>query len=100
MRQLIMSPENTHGFYLLPIRLPEISSPREAQSMINAHLNKRAEAIKLFTGSWASEDSVVVMPTDVIRTATAAAHRQGQLVIAHPSNTAGARAAVDGGWIF
>jgi imidazolonepropionase-like amidohydrolase len=37
------------------------------------------------------------MPVDVVRAAVEAAHRRNRLVIAHPSNSAGARAAVEGG---
>ncbi len=37
------------------------------------------------------------MPVDVVRAAVEAAHRRNRLVIAHPSNSAGALAAVEGG---
>ena len=53
--------------------------------------------MKLFTGSWASRTSIVVMPLEVVRAAVDAAHRRGRFVIAHPSNSAGARAAIEGG---
>lgn len=37
------------------------------------------------------------MPLEIVRTATDAAHRRGKFVIAHPSNSAGARVAIEGG---
>lgn len=39
----------------------------------------------------------MVMPVDIVRAATGAAHPRGKAVIAHPSNSAGARAAIEGG---
>jgi imidazolonepropionase-like amidohydrolase len=53
--------------------------------------------VKLFTGSWARRDAIVVMPVDLVRAATGVAHRRSKVVIAHPSNSAGARAAIEGG---
>jgi imidazolonepropionase-like amidohydrolase len=55
------------------------------------------DGVKLFTGSWATRDRIVVMPTDVVRAAVEAAHRRGKPVFAHPSNSAGALAALEGG---
>jgi len=64
---------------------------------VNGNLDRGADVIKLFTGSWARRDLIVVMPVDLVRAATDAAHRRGKLVLAHPSNSAGARAAIEGG---
>jgi imidazolonepropionase-like amidohydrolase len=60
-------------------------------------LETGADGIKLFTGGLAAPTSVVVMDTEVVRAATTAAHERGAFVIAHPSNSAGARAAIEGG---
>jgi imidazolonepropionase-like amidohydrolase len=84
-------------FYILPSRLPELSAALEAENMVNNRLNEGADAIKLFTGSWASQDSVVLMPTDIVRAVVSVARRRGKLVVAHPSNGQGAKAALDGG---
>jgi imidazolonepropionase-like amidohydrolase len=56
-----------------------------------------ADAIKLFTGSYAAPTRIVPMPLDIVRAATAEAHRHGRLVLAHPSNDEGLEAALDGG---
>ena len=53
--------------------------------------------MKLFTGSWATPNSIVVMPVELVRAAVGAGHRRGKLVFADPSNSDGARAAIEGG---
>jgi imidazolonepropionase-like amidohydrolase len=65
--------------------------------MVQAVIEAGADAIKVFTGSFAERGTIVVMPVEVVRAAVEAAHRRGRLVLSHPSNSAGARAAVDGG---
>src|SRR5262249_56718953 len=91
-------PVNGSPFYVLPARLPELPSPESATLLVEHLLdNPEVDGVKLFTGSWATQESIVVMPTDVVRAAVDAAHRRGKPVFAHPSNTAGARAALDGG---
>ena len=85
-------------YYVLPVRLPELASPERAAVLVGELLeNPAIDGVKLFTGSWATRESIVVMPTDVVRAAVEAAHRRGRLVFAHPSNSAGARAALEGG---
>ena len=84
-------------YYILPARLPELTSPDATAAAVNDNLDRGADVIKLFTGSWARRDLIVVMPADLVRAATDAAHRRGKLVLAHPSNSAGARAAIEGG---
>jgi imidazolonepropionase-like amidohydrolase len=56
-----------------------------------------ADVVKLFTGSYADRGRIVVMPGAVVRAAVEAAHRRNRIVLAHPSNSAGARVAVEGG---
>ena len=90
-------PAGGSPFYLRPMRLPEVDTPASAEPMVQAMVDAGADAIKLFTGSFAERGKIVVMPVDVVRAAVDAAHRRSRLVIAHPSNSAGARAAVDGG---
>ena len=84
-------------YYILPARLPELTSPDATAAAVNGNLDRGADVIKLFTGSWARRDLIVVMPVDLVRAATDASHRRGKLVLAHPSNSAGARAAIEGG---
>jgi imidazolonepropionase-like amidohydrolase len=91
------APKGGSPFYILPNRLPEVGSPSEAETMVNERLDAGADAVKLFSGSWASLNSVVVMPVDVVSAAVKAAHQRGKFVVAHPSNSAGTQAAIDGG---
>lgn len=90
-------PEGGGPYYLLPVRLPELRSVETTVAMVGAEIEHGADAVKLFTGSWARPDSIVVMPVELVRAATETAHRRGKLVLAHPSNSAGARAAIEGG---
>lgn len=82
---------------MLPARLPEVKSASQTTAIVDVVLDRGADGIKLFTGSWATRTSIVVMPLDLVRAATDTAHRRGKFVIAHPSNSAGARAAIEGG---
>ena len=84
-------------YYVLPARLPELTSAPLTVGIVDAVIGDGAEGIKLFTGSFATPRSIVVMPVDIVRAATETAHRRGKFVIAHPSNSAGARAAIEGG---
>jgi imidazolonepropionase-like amidohydrolase len=90
-------PEGGSPYYLLPVRLPEFRNGAQTAVLVNGELDGGADVVKLFTGSWARQDAIVVMPVDLVRAATSAAHGRGKMVIAHPSNSAGARAAIEGG---
>ncbi|HEX9409726.1 MAG TPA: hypothetical protein VGA23_08760, partial [Methylomirabilota bacterium] len=91
-------PVNGSPYYLLPSRLPELTSPDQAERAVDRLLDLGGiDAVKLFTGSFASRQSIVVMPVDIVRAAVGAAHRRGKLVFSHPSNSAGALAALEGG---
>jgi imidazolonepropionase-like amidohydrolase len=89
-------PEDASPYYL-PFPLPDLPSPDEARVRVNEALDSGADLIKLMTGSLVAPDSVVVMRPEIVRAAVAAAHARGALVFAHPSSSAGARAAVEGG---
>lgn len=91
-------PVSGSPFYVLPARLPELANPESATALVDRLLgNPGIDGVKLFTGSWATRDRIVVMPTEVVRAAVEAAHRRGKPVFAHPSNSAGALAALEGG---
>jgi imidazolonepropionase-like amidohydrolase len=90
-------PAQASPYYILPARLPELTSPADAEPLIARELGAGADAVKLFTGSWARQGVVVVMPVDMVRAAVAVAHRRGKLVLAHPSTSEGARVALEGG---
>jgi len=91
------APVGGSPYYILPARLPELTDPARTVELVNAEIDRGADIVKLFTGSWARRDSIVVMPVELVRAATDAAHRRGKLVFAHPSNSAGARSAIEGG---
>jgi imidazolonepropionase-like amidohydrolase len=91
------APVGGSPYYILPARLPELTDPARTVELVNAEIDRGADLVKLFTGSWARRDSIVVMPVELVRAATDTAHRRGKLVFAHPSNSAGARAAIEGG---
>jgi imidazolonepropionase-like amidohydrolase len=91
------APVGGSPYYIRPARLPELSGADEAGPLVERVLDEGADAVKLFTGSFASPTNIVVMPVEVVRAAVEAAHRRGKLVFAHPSNSPGARAAVEGG---
>ncbi len=90
-------PEGGSPYYILPLRLPELRDGAQTAALVDGALDGGADLVKLFTGSWARRDAIVVMPVDLVRAATGAAHRRSVIVIAHPSNSAGARAAIEGG---
>lgn len=90
-------PEGGSPFYVLPARLPEATSVSAVAAIVDAVLDRGVEGIKLFTGSSAAPRTIVVMPVELVRAATEAAHRRGRFVIAHPGNSAGARVAIEGG---
>jgi imidazolonepropionase-like amidohydrolase len=90
-------PRGASPFYILPERLPELRSAAGARALVSRRIGDGADAIKLFTGSFAAPTRVVAMPLKIVRAATAEAHRQHRQVMAHPSNDAGVSAALDGG---
>jgi len=92
-----LAPMGGSPYYILPARLPELTDAASAAQLVAGQIDRGADFIKLFTGSFAQRDAIVVMPVEVVRAATEAAHRRGKLVFAHPSNSAGARAAIEGG---
>ena len=84
-------------FYIKPIELPELKNPQQTSDNVNQALNQGADAIKLFTGSWATPEDVLVMQADHVLAATNAAHQKNALVFAHPSDSDGARVAIENG---
>jgi imidazolonepropionase-like amidohydrolase len=90
-------PPKASPFYILPAKLPQLDSPQKARDSIRARLNAGTDAIKLFTGSWASPTSVVPMPVEIVQATTSTAHGQDRLTLAHASNNQGLEAALKGG---
>ncbi len=63
-------PEGGSPYYILPLRLPELRDGAQTAALINGELDGGADLVKLFTGSWARRDAIVVMPVDLVRAAT------------------------------
>jgi imidazolonepropionase-like amidohydrolase len=92
-----LAPAGGSPFYIRPAKLPELSTRDDAERMVAIMVGLGADAVKLFTGSYAERNTIVVMPVPIVRAATDEAHRRGRIVLAHPSSSAGARAALEGG---
>ena len=92
-----LAPVGGSPFYIRPARLPELASRDDAERLVTLMVGLGADAVKLFTGSFAERGRIVVMPISIVRAAVDEAHRRGRIVLAHPSNSAGARAALEGG---
>src|SRR5437867_3221384 len=90
------APAGGSPYYILPAKIPELTRPEDAV-LVEAELSRGGDIVKLFTGSWGTPSSIVVMPVDVVRAAVEVGHRRRKLVFAHPSNSPGARAAIEGG---
>lgn len=73
---------------LLPL-LPQPSTPKEVVSVVDANADGGADIIKLFTGSWVTNQRVLPMPVDLATVAVKEAHRRKKLVFAHTSSPAG-----------
>ncbi|MCP4429988.1 MAG: amidohydrolase family protein, partial [Gammaproteobacteria bacterium] len=84
-------------FYVKSTVLPEFDSLENTREKVLSALKAGADATKLFTGSWASMSSLIVMEPDIVRSATDTAHEQGALVFAHPSDSDGAQVAIENG---
>jgi imidazolonepropionase-like amidohydrolase len=78
------------------ITLPLAKTAADAAAQVRSLAEHGADGIKVFTGSFQGE-RVANMPLDMVQAATAEAHKQHLPVFAHPQNTAGLDAAIDGG---
>src|SRR5262249_43834752 len=56
--------------YILPARLPELNAADQTATIVNDQLDRGGDVVKLFTGSWARSDLIVVMPVELVRAAT------------------------------
>jgi imidazolonepropionase-like amidohydrolase len=96
-------PEHGIPYYLgsLPFYvhwfMPMPGSPTAAASSVRSNIANGGDLVKLFTGSYVARGKVLPMKLDVAVAAVEEAHREGQLVYAHPSDFAGTKVAVDAG---
>jgi imidazolonepropionase-like amidohydrolase len=90
-------PPDGTPFYLDPLKLPELSTPEQATQLINQALALGLDGIKIFAASPKRGRPPVVMPLDVAKAVTRAAHAKGKFVIAHPTNSAGVEVVIGAG---
>jgi imidazolonepropionase-like amidohydrolase len=69
--------------------LPQPSTTKEAASVVKANIDGGADIIKLFTGSWVTNQRVLPMPREIATAAVQEAHRRRKLVFSHSSSPAG-----------
>jgi imidazolonepropionase-like amidohydrolase len=78
-------------------QMPQPATPEAAQAAVQANLQRGADAIKLFVATPQADRSVRHMPAAVARAAADETHGRGKLVMAHPTDVAGLRSALDAG---
>jgi imidazolonepropionase-like amidohydrolase len=78
-------------------KLPQPGTAEEAAHIVEESVRLGARAVKLFTGSWLGGNRTGLMDLAVVKGATAAAHRHGLVVFAHPQTAQGLEAALSGG---
>jgi imidazolonepropionase-like amidohydrolase len=83
--------------YLPGIRLPELAAPAAAKPAVDALLDAGEDGIKIFAGSFITPTETILLPPDIIRAVTLAAHARGSFVFAHPTNRESLVNAVDNG---
>ncbi len=89
-------PENGIPYYLksdmppdMLALLPTPKTSEEAAAIAKDQLDRGADIVKLFTGSWVKRGEVLPMNVEVASAAAAEAHRKGKLVFTHASNITG-----------
>jgi imidazolonepropionase-like amidohydrolase len=97
-------PPNGIPFYVresLPFYIrwlvPQPRTPEEATKIETINIERGADLLKLFTGSYVARGKILPMPVEIARAAVNVAHAHGQIAYAHPSNLAGTRVAMDSG---
>lgn len=81
----------------VPVPLPQLATSEDARREVAFGFDTGADAIKLMTVSVVAHPPPPVMPVEVVRAVTAAAHARGKPVLAHPTTFAGLEAARLGG---
>lgn len=96
-------PKNGLPFYLrdLPPELLQMlaqpATPEEAVAHVRKNFERGANAVKLFVATPQGGGAIKRMPAEIARAAAAEAHKQGRLVMAHPTDPQGAADAVAAG---
>ena len=81
--------------FLKQLRQPE--SVEQAVGDVRSNLSRGADATKLFVATPQPDQSVRYMPPDIVEAAVRETHRRGRLVLAHPTDIPGIRAALAAG---
>ncbi len=97
----IFPPKGLPGYLLgLPpaflARLPQPETPEAARQVVHDNLAAGAVGTKLFVVT-PRREGLTTMPAAIARAAADATHAQGGTVVAHPTDIAGVRAAIDAG---
>lgn len=90
-------PKGSTLFYVRPTIMPDVAVPDKAQEQVDLILRSGAEGVKIFSGSIVSFTNIVPMDVESVRGIVDAAHKRAMFVVAHPTNNAGAWAAINGG---
>jgi imidazolonepropionase-like amidohydrolase len=78
-------------------QLPQPESAEQALGAVRSNLSRGADATKLFVATPQADRSVKYMPPEIIEAATRETHRRGRLVMVHPTDIFGIRAALAAG---
>jgi imidazolonepropionase-like amidohydrolase len=91
-------PQNGHPVYLpAEMKLPEASTPQQAEQMARQYMKMGLDGMKLFTGAFMGAKPVVNMDTAIVKAAVDVAHAEGKPAFAHPQNRVGVDHALAGG---
>ena len=77
--------------------MPQPETAADAAHAEETNIDRGADVLKLFTGSYVERDSIKPMPLANAIAAVQVAHAHGQLAFAHPSSLAGVLVARDSG---
>ena len=77
--------------------LHQPATPKDAALAVDDDVDGGADIIKLFTGSWVTNQRVLPMPPTIAAAAVAEAHRRGRMVFAHTSSVAGLEVTLSAG---
>lgn len=79
------------------LSFPNSTTSEQALALVQDHVAKGANGIKLFTGSYQGDGKVAALPLAIARAAVTEAHRHKLPVFAHPQDANGVDVAVDSG---
>ena len=89
-------PENGRPIYIED-PMPELTEPDQAATLTRLTIERGADAIKMFTGTWLGGGNTGAMPKALAAAVVREAHRHGKLVLAHPQSRQGVETAVEAG---